>query len=532
MSAYREGEIAMRSEAINRRHAKRDGERGSAIILAVIALGVLSAMGIGIALLSTGDRQAARFQRDHQDALMAAETGLALAKRRVQDRALTFADEDTDGKPDFRFSDTLDWGATYEVFGESSEYTSSSVSPYSGDFFFLEASGGTRGAERLIAAQIKHDSFLKYARFVSVTGTSYACGAVLTGEVYVGQDLGVPTGCTADNKAEFLEFVAAVGVVQNASEGIFHKGYSDSAKAIDLQASVDWTDVRERAQGVADVCDCEGVGRIGIYMANNPLNIGTNGTINFSQFDFKYVRPAAPSDTLIAYAGIVVRDTTTGADLRAEDFNGIIFFEGDGYVRGTLDGVSGRSVCVYATDDMIIEGDIFTGNAGIDPVTRLPNGAGDPINVGLVASDFVYIGNTPRILNVDAALMSVNSNWCALNSATSAHPVAPTGNYDLDLDGIVGESPVNNDPDDGAGWDEIITAANQANSWILNINGPIITYNGGSAAPWSNAAIIAAASGPTRRYNYDLDITDFPPPCFPVPLNLWKDVAWTEVFDE
>jgi hypothetical protein len=63
------------------------------------------------------------------------------------------------------------------------------------------------------------------------------------------------------------------------------------------------------------------------------------------------------------------------------------------------------------------------------------------------------------------------------------------------------------------------------------INGPIITRDGGSAYPWNATTVLDNADGPTRRYNYDMDITDFPPPCFPVPLNLWKDFAWAEVYD-
>ena len=66
---------------------------------------------------------------------------------------------------------------------------------------------------------------------------------------------------------------------------------------------------------------------------------------------------------------------------------------------------------------------------------------------------------------------------------------------------------------------------------MLNITGPIITKYGGSAGPWVNGTVLSNADGRTRRYNYDLDITEYPPPCFPVPLNLWKDVSWTEIFD-
>ena len=94
--------------------------------------------------------------------------------------------------------------------------------------------------------------------------------------------------------------------------------------------------------------------------------------------------------------------------------------------------------------------------------------------------------------------------------------------------GITGESPCNNDPVPGMGWDELnITSS----TWVLNIHGPIITDNGGSAWPWNAGSVLAGASGPTRRYTYDMDITEYPPPCFPVPLNLWKDVSWTEIFE-
>jgi hypothetical protein len=135
---------------------------------------------------------------------------------------------------------------------------------------------------------------------------------------------------------------------------------------------------------------------------------------------------------------------------------------------------------------------------------------------------------TPRVLRVDAALLSRTANWSGQGGNNAAdHPIVSTGPLDLDLDGIEGENP-NHDPLPGSGWNE---AAPNQHTWVLNITGPIITRNGGSAAPWNDAGVLANASGPTRRYNYDLDVTEYPPPCFPVPLNLWKDVSWTEIFD-
>jgi hypothetical protein len=277
---------------------------------------------------------------------------------------------------------------------------------------------------------------------------------------------------------------------------------------------------------------------VGIYISlpsTDPLNLSSMGnTLDISLFDF-YDTTTEPPDTIITYNGTPVMNTVTGLSLRASEFNGIIFFQGDGRVKGTADGRSGRNLTIFASDDIFVMDNLITGHTGFDPVTGVPNGTGDPVNIGLVAQDYVYIDDdTPRVLTIDAALMAVNSNWRVQDDefggsgSISSHPVAGPGPLDLDQDGIWGETPVNNDPRPGEGWDELNITAN---TWVLNINGPIITYNGGSAWPWNDPYVLSNASGPTRRYNYDMDITEFPPPCFPVPLNLWKDVSWTEIFD-
>ncbi|MBN1826278.1 MAG: hypothetical protein JW958_08430 [Candidatus Eisenbacteria bacterium] len=504
-------------------------ERGSGLFLSLLLLTALSLFGISLALLSATDRRVAAYEREGSRALNAAEAGLAMAKRGIQDRILEFDDENGNGYPDFRIADTLDWGGSYDVFGESDVPLAGSASPYAGDVFNLTAVGRVGDALRQVRAEIQHDSFLKYARFVEDAGTSYGCGAVLTGEVYVGGTLGLPSGCADGTDVEFLEMVAATRGITNKDEAIFHKGYTDSATTIDLQSSVDLPLMRNKAKGAGGECDCEGIGHVGLYMGWNPLGVGVNGTIDLGLFDFEVI-DAGTGDTLVAYNGATLNDPTTGGSLRSADFNGVIFYEGDGYVRGRLDGVSARSLIIFATDDIFVEGDILTGHTGYDEVTRLPNGSGEPVNIGLVAADYIYLGNVNRVVFIDAALMAVGANWRAYNTNTSAHPAVAPGNYDLDQDGIVGETPYNNDGGAGTGWDEVITAANQDITWVLNINGPIITHDGGSAAPWNASTVLAAATGPTRRYNYDMDITDFPPPCFPVPLNLWKDKAWAEMY--
>ena len=504
-------------------------ERGSGLFLSLLLLTALSLFGISLALLSATDRRVAAYEREGSRALNAAEAGLAMAKRMIQDRTLEFDDENGNGYPDFRVADTLGWGGSYEVFGESDVPLAGSASPYAGDVFNLTAVGMAGDAFRQVKAEIQHDSFLKYARFVEDAGTSYGCGAVLTGEVYVGGTLGLPTGCASGTEVEFLEMVAATRGITHKDEAVFHKGYTDSATAIDLQSSVDIDLMRSKSKGSGNECDCEGAGHVGLYMSWDPLGVGSNGTIDLDLFDFEVI-DAGTGDTVIAYNGVTLTDPTSGSPLLASGFNGLIFYEGDGHIRGTMDGVSARNLTVFATDDIFIEGSIVTGHTGYDETTRLPNGAGEPVNIGLVAADYIYIGNVSRVVFIDAALMAVGANWRAYNTNTSAHPPASPGNYDLDQDGIVGETPYNNDPSPGTGWDEVITAANQNDTWVLNINGPIITHNGGSASPWNSSSVLSAASGPTRRYNYDMDITDYPPPCFPVPLNLWKDKAWAEMY--
>ncbi len=500
------------------------------MVLALLVLTGISLFGMSLAIMTMTDRNIAKYERQSMEALNAAEAGIAYAKREVQDRKITFGDEDGDGYPDFRMADTLDWGGSFEVFAEADLPASGALSAYSADLIRIVAEGRSKGAFRRVLSEIKHDSFLKYARFVEAAGTGYACGAVLTGEVYVGGTLSLPSGCSSGYEVEFLEMVAAVGGITNVSEAVFHKGYNDSATTVDLQASVDFTGIKAKADGTCSECECDGTGRIGIYMPNNPLGIGTNGTINLSLFDFVFPVPAT-TDTVVTYSGAFVVDPTTGNPLLSKDFNGIIYFFGDGYVRGTLDGVSGRGLSIWATDDIFIQGDIQTGYSGYDEVTRLPDGSGFPVNIGLIAADYIYIGTVGQVAFIDAALVAVGANWRIWDTNMAAHAAPATGNYDLDRDGIVGESPVNHDPNPGGGWDESINAGNAGITWVLNINGPIITYNGGSAYPWNSGTVLGSANGPTRRYNYDLDISDFPPPCFPIPLNLWVDHAWAELYD-
>ncbi|RPJ41347.1 MAG: hypothetical protein EHM19_12165, partial [Candidatus Latescibacterota bacterium] len=142
-------------------HGTLRNERGSGLVLSLLILTALSLMGMTLALLSGTDRRVAAYDRESIAALHAAEAGVAMAKRNIQDRVVAFDDENGNGFPDFRLVDTLSWGGTYDVFGESNLPLGSGASPYSGDEFLLQAEGRVGDAVRLFEAEIKHDSFLK-----------------------------------------------------------------------------------------------------------------------------------------------------------------------------------------------------------------------------------------------------------------------------------------------------------------------------------------------------------------------------------
>jgi hypothetical protein len=129
-----------------------------------------------------------------------------------------------------------------------------------------------------------------------------------------------------------------------------------------------------------------------------------------------------------------------------------------------------------------VEVHYFSEGSGVNP-TWVEACDGDPVNLGFVARDKFYIHkNTPRQLVIDAAILTRDRSWQALG-----------GKYDH--------------PD---GYDR--------NKWDLTINGPIITYEGGSAGPWSSYG--------RRYYNYDRDMIEFAPPAFPVPSEWWKLAYW------
>jgi len=431
----------------------------------------------------------------------------------------------------------------WEINVESGE-----SSAYARETYKITSVGEVGGVKRGIEIGYQRDTFLRFSRFVQKADLNFDANAEIGGDVLAGEDLNLQGYAVV-----FVEDVSVGGIINNDYYGIFLGDIDQYTDAVDLQMSVNLGYYKNLALG--NVPD-KGTG---IYQASS-------STIDLNLFDFSGATPL--------YNGVAL----------TEDFNGVVYVEGDAYVKGTLEG---SSVTVIASDDVIVTDHIRAsntakdwtqteninfnseegveqirtvsldgivtedttvlklrttgtkwnqlkmelldgsgnvvrgmetylvrrpgspneqmatiGNLKLDPSehysvkiyyiskgigdnpTRVRAYTGDPVNIGLVAKDNVYIhSEAPRQLIIDAALLSRDGSWKALGDELS-HP----NEYDA--------------------------------SWKLTINGPIITAVGGSAGPWSSY-------GGTRKYHYDGDILDYPPPRFPVPFggcNYWKEI--------
>ncbi|MCP4246509.1 MAG: hypothetical protein GY778_05620, partial [bacterium] len=111
------------------------GQRGSALVLALLVLGSLSMIGTTLVLTSVAERRTSGYYRDSMKALAAAETGAAFAKRAIQDMTAPIGDMNGNGRPDFTLHEILTWGAEYEVVAEASDIAGAGIAAYrAGDY--------------------------------------------------------------------------------------------------------------------------------------------------------------------------------------------------------------------------------------------------------------------------------------------------------------------------------------------------------------------------------------------------------------
>jgi len=452
------------------------------------------------------------------------------------------------------------------------------TSPYSVAKYEIRGTGYAGKIKRTIALGGSHDSFLSYSRFLESGTLSYAAGATLSGQVYCGGDMSL-----SGRPVTFKDNVEVKGKIQNKTYGVYEKSVTENVPAVQLSGSMDPATFRNLAKaaglyysststtpvidlslfdfdvsppvygstklpsnfngvvfGEGDVA-VKGLleGRSLTIAANK--NIIINGNIR-TGCSRKSAALASPSLAFNAASGTELVSSVSLTPLLSTPSDcATISISGSKWKRVTtylyedshLLGVETVERPPTDTGKAIAEAAVLS-DVKMNPATHsyraevhywsdgsgqtkvdVGVAAGDPVNVALLATNTVNISQYAwRVLRIDAALFARDGSWQAPSSGSSQW--ACTGVYDLDEDGVI-------ETNNQDGWNE---SAVNSNTWMLTINGPIITKTGGSAGEWSNQA--TATGKGTRHYNYDDDIVYFQPPNFPVMLSRWALLYWRE----
>ncbi len=451
------------------------------------------------------------------------------------------------------------------------------------DFYHVTASGLVGTQRYNIRLEVERESLLKYATF-DTGNPGWNSNGVVKGLVYAGKNLSLSAADPAQGPIRFKKFVRVVeklaiwcgwssssgicdsypsntdlywdqsvdpphepGTLYTASgpRAIFEQGFQVGAEPVVLPKAEDLSEQKTLAQ------------KAGIYSSGSL-------TIDLGLFDFS-VSPA-----------------TYDGDSLHPKFNGVIYSGGNISVEGRLEG---KSLTLVAQNRLYVTGDIYTGTTA----------DGKPVNVGLVGGDQVRIAlNTRRVLHINAAIASLGGGWwtdrnwsrlsevgygldgwltvckedkdqilgtdsgdpdTALGGYSSGGSaiiggkygstgVLEIGVYDVDDSGFIeGGTDTDGKPIlDDFGWNEHEV---DGNTFFLVIRGPKISspdaskgkeYAYSSAGCYSalgnHSTVNGGGTRATRRYEYDPDITRYPPPHFPVPLNGTRALSYVETDEE
>ena len=361
----------------------------------------------------------------------------------------------------------------------------------------IRGTGHSGNVQRTVALGGRYDSFLRYSRFLESGGISYSQGATVSGQLYAGGDLSL-----SGYPVTFRDTVTVTGSVQNRPYGVFHQDVSEQAAPIQLQGSMDLSHYRAMAQQAGmyynsgtPLIDLSVFDFNGSQPTYNDVPLGTdfNGLV-FSEGDLA-VRGVLEGRalTLVAADDILIKDNVRTGCSRSQHavqspaftFNAPAGSERVETVQlnSLLDGIGNTArLCVSGPSWQrltmyVHEGGELLGVASLerhsaspdDDSTILPhlemdtkahsytaevhfwsNASGDnqvwveaasgtPVNIGLVAADYVYISKyAPRVLTVDAALFARDRNWRPTDysdgtDSDGSHPVC-RGVWDLDED--------------------------------------------------------------------------------------------------
>lgn len=176
-----------------------------------------------------------------------------------------------------------------------------------------------------------------------------------------------------------------------------------------------------------------------------------------------------------------------------------------GSAQGILDPLNvGTSMGIYANNNIWIDHNIF---AGFDI-------NGNPVRLALVARNNVRIdGYSPRVINVDAAVLAVNGTWRPRGDQSSHRrndwadlngSNAPSAwVYDMDRDGVIETS-------NGATRSSDRNETDMRFAWTLRNTGNLVVATRPSSAPWTSVS-----PAHPRFYTYDQTLMTAEIPCYP-----------------
>jgi len=521
---------------------------GYALISTMLVAYLLLMLGLAVITLAVYENGATDRWRKSSEAYFMARAAMAEAVYRLktdytditEDRFVsdpqTLSPNDDPKKKSFRYA--MEPAGAIHFMG--TQYMTGS--------FKVEALGVRGYKRRGIEMRVERDTFLRYSRFVQQTSLSYGANANLSGDLYAGGDLnlnGTPIIFWGD--------VEVGGSINNEWRGTFHGDVSGVGRGVDLAESVDIDRYRDLALGLLSD---EGTG---LYLSGAT-------SVNLDLFDFTGTSPR--------YNGEVLPD----------DFNGVIFCEGDISVAGTLEG---QSLTFFSADDIVATGHIRTGttmtssttmnppmlfnaNNGeqqiitrniddiIDPYTnvlklgvnsqkwsklrmyiledgvRIPGKQGEIVRMpGSKDERTVVINNLD--IDPDTHTYSAEVHYWSDGNGTTITQVEACGGDPINI-GLVAKDMFYIDA--GTPRQLNIDAAILARDRTWNALGSASSHpDGYDPGVWEltmTGPIITmngGSAGPwssygTRNYNFDMDMVEHAPPYFPVPAEGWGMSYW------
>jgi len=445
---------------------------------------------------------------------------------------------------------------------------------------FTITSSGLIGSQRYNAEyQVQRDDFLKYS-FFSQTNLTFLSGVVVNGYVYAGKEINISQG-TPPAPTIFTRLVRVTYDPNDPNVTTWEQRINDSSCGSNpINSGSPCQGEFQRGGAIGDPVQMPSLSDSLTIATERGWVVDTGGTtLNLNLDDFVCDRVAGTA----SWGSLSHTTPSTGL------FEGIIYIKGNINLTGgrltartsLSQNVCGLTIIAANPTDPNDSSDDTVGNITIaNSLYTGYDSSMEPVNLGLVAQNWIRIApDSPKIIHINAAIMSRfqtifapsdpsthvvlgkdpngvvlsgidrdNDIWQSSHypgvgcpsdpdpnnadfTCSSSPRLLEVGMYDIDGDDMGQDVETG---DNGFGWDEsVVLNPNDPNdtTWFLLIRGPIILQRTGSVGPWATKGS-TYANKKTRSYQFDPDITSYPPPHFPVPLNATRILSTQESENE